>query len=454
MTQPSDVVCWWETEPVDPRPPLIGSENADICIVGAGYTGLWTAYYLKRAESTLDIVVIDAGWAGSGASGHNDGFAGTQLNRSLGHLLENHPVEKVALLRRELCVAVAEIGQFCDEHGIDADYEHTGYFEIATNQAQRRRLDDDLKAAAAIDQQEDFNLYEGVAAQERLGSPAVVALLRDSSRALLNPHRLCRGLARVVADLGVRLYEHSPAIEVGLTAVTTAQGEVVARAVVLATNAWQHQFPQFRGRVTPVWSHSMVTEPLTQDQIQRVGWPGREGFEDKRKLGTIGRLTPDNRVLWAGRYPAYHFGSDLRPKHRRYARSFSELRAAWSEWFPMWTDVEFTHAYGGPVGLTARLEPYVGQRDGIYYAYGYSGHGVGPSVVVAKALRDLVLNRDSHYLTLPFMNQPESRMPPEPFRYVGARLTTELLARHDKKVDRGSLDDKEPFLLRVLRRLP
>ncbi len=454
MSEPSDVVYWWETESVHPRPPLIGSEKADVCIVGGGYTGLWTAYHLKKAEPALDIIVVESSWAGAGASGHNDGFAGTQLNRSLQHLLQNHPAEKVALLRKELCAAVIEIGEVCDEHGIDAGYEHSGYFEIATNEAQRHRLDEDLNAASSLDQENDFELFEGTEARERLGSPAVVALLRDSSRALLNPHRLCRGLARVASDLGVRVYENSPALEVGRTGITTTHGKVLAGAVVVATNAEQHQFRQFRGRVTPVWSYSMVTEPLSQEQLQRVRWPGREGFEDKRNLGTIGRLTKDNRVLWAGRYPAYHFGGDIEPKHRRYARTFSELRAAWSEWFPMWTEVRFTHAYGGPVGLTARLEPYVGQRDGLYYAYGYSGHGVGPSVVVAKALRDLILKRDTHYLALPFMNQPESRIPPEPLRFVGARLTTEFLARQDKKMDRGGLEAREPFLLRVLRKLP
>lgn len=120
----------------------------------------------------------------------------------------------------------------------------------------------------------------------------------------------------------------------------------------------------------------------------------------------------------------------------------------------MWSDVVFTHAYGGPVGVTARLEPYVGQRGGIYYAYGYSGHGVGPSVVVAKALRDLVLGRDSQYVEMPFVNQRESRVPPEPVRFLGARLTTELLARHDLRMDQGSLKDKEPLFLRLLRKLP
>lgn len=454
MNRPSDTVYWWETEEVQPAPPLIGPEKADVCIVGAGYTGLWTAYYLKQAEPALDIVMVDSSWAGSGASGHNDGFAGTQLNRSLHHLLQNHPAEKVALLRTELCAAVVEIGEFCKAHGIDAEYEHTGYFEVATNDAHRRRLDEDLKAAEEIGQEHDFTLHEGEEARERLGSPAVIALLRDASRALLNPHRLCRGLARVVADLGVRVYENSPALEVASDRTTTAQGEVACQAVVVATNATQHQFRPFRRRVMPVWSHSMITEPLSQEQLRRMAWPGREGFEDKRNLGTIARLTKDNRVLWAGRYPAYHFANGVHPRHRSYERSFSELKAVWSEWFPMWENVAFTHAYGGPVGVTARLEPYVGQRNAIYYAYGYSGHGVGPSPVVGKTLRDLVLKRDSDYLGLPFVNQRESRVPPEPIRFLGARLTTELLARHDKRMDHGSLQDKEPILLRLLRKLP
>lgn len=422
--------------------------------MGAGYTGLWTAYRLKEADPSLDVVVLDVSWAGAGASGHNDGFAGTQLNRSLHHLLESHPADEVAALRRELRDAVLEIGSFCEQHAIDADYEHTGYFEVATNEAQRRRLDQDLQAAQSIGQEDDFTIHEGDEARQLLGSPVVKALLRDSSRALLNPHRLVRGLARAVQALGVRLYENSPVLEVDRNRATTTTGHVRSDAVVVATNASQHQFTPFRRRVMAVWSHSMVTEPLSDAQLARVPWPGREGFEDKRNLGTIGRLTADNRVLWAGRFPPYHFANDVRPSRRRSPRSFSELRGAWAEWFPMWSDVVFTHAYGGPVGVTARLEPYVGQRGGIYYAYGYSGHGVGPSVVVAKALRDLVLGRDSQYVEMPFVNQRESRVPPEPVRFLGARLTTELLARHDLRMDQGSLKDKEPLFLRLLRKLP
>jgi glycine/D-amino acid oxidase-like deaminating enzyme len=198
----------------------------------------------------------------------------------------------------------------------------------------------------------------------------------------------------------------------------------------------------------------MVSEPLSDDDLAKVARPGGEGFEDKRNLGTIGRLTKDDRLLWAGRSPVYHFKSNMHERHRHNEKVFGELQNAYREWFPMWQHIPFTHAYGGPVGLTTRLEPYVGKlRGDIYYAYGYSGQGVGPSPVVAKSLRDLILGRDSAYTNLLFVNQREANLPPEPLRFVGARLTTKLLAHQDRRMDAGHVIKRDLAILRLLHKL-
>jgi glycine/D-amino acid oxidase-like deaminating enzyme len=197
----------------------------------------------------------------------------------------------------------------------------------------------------------------------------------------------------------------------------------------------------------------MVTEPLTDEQLDRVAWPGREGFEDKRNYITIGRLTATNRILWAGRRAPYFLNNDMNLRHMRNDHVHGELREAFERFFPPWKDVRFTHAYGGCVAITATFLPLFGSLGGgLSYGYGYNGHGVAPSHTGGKILRDLVLGRQSEYTNLPFVNARERSFPPEPLRLVGARLTERLLERQDRRFDRGEgKGEMDPLLLRVLR---
>jgi glycine/D-amino acid oxidase-like deaminating enzyme len=448
-------VFWWETEPVVPGPPLEGTERADVCIVGGGYTGMWTAYFLKRADPSLDIAIVERSWAGSGASGHNDGYAMTLLDMSHHHLVERHGPERARAAHEAVASSVIEIGEFCSEHGIDADYERNGLASLAFNDGQMWRLQRDLEAARSMGA-DDFTLLEGEEARSVIGSPVLKGLLREGRSALLNPHKLVRGLARTIEEMGVRIFERSPATEVSSGRVATELGAVEAERIVVATNAYQHTLPQFRGKVVPIWSYAMVTEPLSDEQLGRVEWPGREGFEDKRNFITIGRFAADNRVIFGGRLAPYFYGSDMDTRHMRNEHVFEQLRGAWREFFPMWGDVRFTHAYGGCVAITGTFLPYVGSvGDGIWYGYGYNGHGVAPSHTVGRTLCDLVLERDTEHTGLVFVNQAnEPRVPPEPLRFLGTRLTMALLERQDRRMDRGGgVGEMDPILLRVVNRL-
>jgi glycine/D-amino acid oxidase-like deaminating enzyme len=449
-------IYWWETEEVSPGQPLRGTERADVCIVGGGYTGLWTAYHLKQAEPSLDVAVVERSWAGSGASGHNDGYAMTLLDMSLHHLVERHGPERAGAAHEAVARSVIEIGEFCAEHDVDAEYERNGFAAIAVNDGHMWRLERDLEAAERIGAEQDFRLLEGEAARAVIGSPIVRGVLKEGRGALLNPHKLVRGLARAVEELGVRIHERSPATSVVAGRVETELGAVQAPRIVVATNAYQHTFPQFRSKVVPLWSYAMATEPLTNDQRGRVAWPGREGFEDKRNFITIGRPTADGRILWGGRLAPYFFGNDMDLRHLSNERVFAELREAWARYFPMWRDVTFTHAYGGCVAITSTFLPYVGSLgDGVFYGYGYNGHGVAPSHTVARTLCDLLLDRESEYTDLLFVNQDkEPGLPPEPLRFLGTRLTTALLDRQDRRMDRGgAAAEMDPLLLRVINRL-
>jgi len=427
-----------------------------VCIVGGGYTGLWTACFLKQAEPSLDVVVVERSWAGSGASGHNDGYAMTVLDMSLHHLVHNHGPERAGAAHEAVARSVVEIGEFCDEHEIDAEYEPNGFVGLAVNDGQMWRLERDLDAARKIGADGDFEMLEGEAARALVGSPIVRGALKEGRGAILNPQKLVRGLARVVEGLGVRVFERSPAIEIGEGKVVTGGGTVSAPHVVVATNAYQHAFSQFADKVLPLWSYAMATEPLTDEQRSRVEWPGREGFEDKRNFITIGRPTADGRILWGGRLAPYYRGNDMGLRHLTNEAVFSDLRDAFREFFPQWSDVGFTHAYGGCVGITSSFLPYVGTlADGTHYGFGYNGHGVAPSHTVGRSLADLVLERDTEHTRLPFVNQErEPSIPPEPLRYIGTRLTTTLLERQDRRMDSGGgVGEMDPLMLRLINRL-
>jgi glycine/D-amino acid oxidase-like deaminating enzyme len=296
VSAPKHSFYWWETEPVVPGPPLDGPTRCDVCIVGGGYTGLWAAHFLKQAEPSLDVQIVEAQWAGAGASGHNDGYAMTVLDMSLHHLVEHHGVERAGAAHDAVGRSVVEMGEFCREHDVDAEFEPNGFLALATNAGQLWRLQRDWGAAQRIGAGHHFEPLDAEAARRLVDSPLVQGGLKEGRGAILNPHKLVRGLARVVRGQGVTIHERTPALSVegGRSArVVTPEGEVMADEVIVATNAYQHGFRQFKNRVIPMWSYTLVSEPLTEEQLGRVAWPGREGFEDKRNYITIGRLTKE-----------------------------------------------------------------------------------------------------------------------------------------------------------------
>lgn len=448
-------IYWWETEPVTPGPPLSEPVECDVCIVGGGYTGLWTAHFLKQADPSLDVHVVEASWAGAGASGHNDGYAMTVLDMSHHHLVQHHGAEAAGAAHEAVAASIVEMGEFCAQHGVDAEFELNGFVAFATNPGQLWRLERDREAAERMGAGADFELLDADAARAIVSSPLVQGALRERRSAILNPHKLVRGLARVVSEEGVTIHERTPALNVVPGArprVVTPGGDVAADRVVIATNAYQHAFAPFRNKVVPFWSYAMVTEPLDDERVGHVSWPGREGFEDKRNYITIGRLTSENRVLWGGRLAPYFFRNGMDARHMRNARVHGELREAFERFFPMWKDVRFTHAYGGCVAITPSFAPCFGRLEGgVVYGYGYNGHGVAPSHTGGKVLRDLVLGRDSDYTGLFFVNGRERSFPPEPLRIIGARLTERLLERQDRRFDSGrGKGEMDPLLLRLL----
>ena len=427
-------IYWRDTEAVEPGPPLEGEVRCDVCIVGGGYTGLWTAHFLKLAEPSLDVHVIEADYAGAGASGHNDGFVTPTIGHSLHTAVKRFGPEAAKAGYAAVGRSILELRRFCRKYGVDAELEPGGFHLVATNDGELRRLDGDVKLAERMGVRYDVLSAEQM--REKLDSPAILGGLATPG-ALINPHRLARGLARVVREQGVHVHEQTRALKVertdGAHVVDVPGGRVVADKLLLATNAYQHQWAPFKNRLKPVWSYAMVSEPLTDEQLGRVHWPGREGFVEACNFIVFGRLTADNRLLFGGGPAPYFYGRDMSDARLRNDDIFGGLAGELERFFPVWRDVRWSHAYGGCIAVTRDLVPHVGTGgDGSYYAHGYCGNGIAMTRTAAKSLCDLILERDSDHAQLPFVGRREAGFPPEPLAYAGARGLSALLGLQDR----------------------
>lgn len=430
-------IYWRETEPVIPGAPLIEDIDCDVCLVGGGYTALWTAHFLKLAEPGLDIHIVEADYAGAGASGHNDGFVTPTIGHNLSTLVRRFGADRAKLAYTMVGRSILELAHFCRKHDIDADFETRGYYQVATDEAQMQLLRRDLAIAERIGGASGLVLLGRDEMRERIGSPAIQAAIKVGG-ATVNPHRLVRGLARVVREQGVHIHEQTAATGVQPRAdgysITTPRARITARKLVLATNAYQHRFQKFRRKVIPVWSYAAVTEPLSDDRLAQLHWPDREGFVEAGNFIVFARLTAQHRLLVGGGPVRYAMGRDMsEQRHIDNPAATLVLREVLARYFPCWDDVPFTHSYGGCVAITREFVPHVGAvDDNLFYGYGYCGNGIAVTHTSGKVLRDLILGRESSYTNLLFVNRAEQRFPPEPFTFIAAKAMSSLLALQDR----------------------
>lgn len=452
-------IHWLETAPHDPAPALEGSAQADVVVVGGGFTGLWTAYELKTADPGLDVVVLEAAEIGYGASGRNGGFAMTLLDMSLAHLVRNHGEERAKAAHRAVSDSVEAIGRVCAERGIECDYHKGGLLVVATNEGQEVRVDKDLEAAARLGLP-GFEALTGDALRARVASPTYRRGYWEEACAVLHPAKLVRGLARVLRELGVRIHERTAVRGMERVcrgvAVRTDAGEVSADQLVIATNAWAAEFAPFRRKVVPLYTYVLLTEPLSDAQWAEVGWRGREGIEDKRNYVHYYRVTGDGRILWGGGDGLIYRDLRIRPARDRSEEVLAALERTFRETFPQLDEVRFSHHWGGPVGITAPFVPYFGTLEGgrVHYGHGYNGHGVAPSHTGGCILADRVLGRDRGYQALPFVDSKEPKFPPPMLTHMGAALSRWSLRRQDRAMGAGRVTgDMDPALLRLLKKL-
>jgi glycine/D-amino acid oxidase-like deaminating enzyme len=404
------------------RAPLPGDRDADVCIVGAGYTGLWTAYYLKRADPSLRIVVMEARFAGFGASGRNGGWLSGLVPGDRNRMAKRYGRDRVLAWQHALNDAVDEVIDVTDREGIDAGVVKGGTLHVARNRAQASRL------AAEVEEERLWKV-DGIAeltkdeSAQRIQLDGVVSAYYNPHCARIQPAQLVRGLADTVERLGVDIYERSPATEIRAGRVKTTLGAVSAPVVLRATEGFTASLPGLRRRWLPMNSSMIATEPIPQDVWETIGWQGRETLGDTAHGFFYAQRTVDDRIAIGGRSVPYRFGSRTDIDGRVPERTIAHLTAVLHSALPQTRDIPIAHGWCGVLAVPRDWGASVtfDKATGLGAAGGYVGHGVTATNLAGRTLTDLVLGRQTQLTDLPWVGHPARDWEPEPLRWLGVR---------------------------------
>ncbi|MDQ3628582.1 MAG: FAD-binding oxidoreductase [Actinomycetota bacterium] len=399
-----------------------GPTEADVVIVGAGFTGLWTAYHLSRVAPDCRVTVLEAEVAGFGASGRNGGWCSALFPVSTPALSRRYGRDATLRMARAMQATVREVGAIADAEGIDAHYDRGGTVVLARTPVQLRRAGAEVAASLAAGlAPEDLQMLDAATASAQLAGSGVLGGTFTPHCAAIHPARLVRGLARLVESRGVRVHERTPVRAIEAGCVRTDAGDVRAEVVVRATEGYTPSLPGHGRKVAPVYSLMVATEPLPETSWVTLGLDRRQTFSDGRHLVIYGQRTRDGRIAFGGRGAPYHFGSAVRPEHDRDPDVFAALRATLRELLPQLRDVAFTHAWGGPLAVPRDWHASVGldRATGLAWAGGYVGDGVGTSHLAGATLADLIAGRDTDLVDLPWVGHRSRSWEPEPLRWLG-----------------------------------
>jgi glycine/D-amino acid oxidase-like deaminating enzyme len=431
---------WYEdADEPDSNPTLVRTENCDLCIVGGGYTGLWTAVIAKERDPSRDIVLIDAHEVGSAASGRNGGFMESSLTHGVANGRERFGAE-MPLLEELGLKNLNDIEAAIRRYGIDCDYERTGVIDVATRFHPPSYLDE-LKEEFLVLRQlgQPVELLDAESMRATIHSPTYTGgLWRKDRAAIVDPARLVWGLKAAAESLGVRIFEASKATSVERDGVgvlvNTPLGRVRAGRVALATNAFPPLLRRLKHYIAPVYDYVMVTEPLTPAQLESIGWAGRQGVSDIPNQFHYYRLTEDNRILWGGYDAVYYFGGKIASELEQRPETWAKLARHFFATFPQLEGINFTHAWGGVIDTSTRFCVFWGKamQGRIAYALGYTGLGVASARFGAEVMLDLLDGRRTKATGTEFVQRKPLPFPPEPFRFVGIQTTRWSLDREDR----------------------
>jgi glycine/D-amino acid oxidase-like deaminating enzyme len=418
-----------------PRSPLPSDLDVDVAIVGAGYTGLWTAYYLSRADPSLRVAILEKEIAGFGASGRNGGWCSALFAASKEKLAARHGRDAAVSLQRELFRTVDEVGRVAAEEGIDAQFRKGGTLSVATAPAhvERLRAEVDDERAWGFGE-DDYAWLTADEARTRIDVRSCFGAMFTPHCAAIHPARLVRGLAHAVERRGVSIFERTAALSIDEGVVETTRGRVKAEIVIRATEGYTPALPGQKRAVVPVYSLMIVTEPLSRATWDGIGWTNHETFNDGRHLLIYAQRTADDRIAFGGRGAPYHFASRVEDRFDKEPRVFADLHQVLGSLFPSAAGAAVTHRWGGPLGIPRDWFPSVGfdRERGMGWAGGYVGDGVGSSNLAGRTLADLVLGQETELTRLPWVGHRSRRWEPEPLRWLGVNFMLKTMAHADR----------------------
>jgi glycine/D-amino acid oxidase-like deaminating enzyme len=410
-------------EPVEPRAPLDGDAQFDVAIVGAGYSGLWTAYYLNQREPSCRIAIVEAEIAGFGASGRNGGWCAYYLSGIEAYMADPNRRESAWALQRAMFDAVDEVGRASAAAGVDCDYAKGGALVAGTSKHELERLRDEYDGMRENGfAEEDLRWLDADAFAERARIHGALGGIYSPHCAALQPAKLTCGLASFLETRGVVIFEQSPVRGIEKGVLTTERGRIRADNVLRCTEGYTCRLPGLGRAVLPLHSMMIATEPLPDAVWKEIGLHGRPTFADHRRSITYGQRTADGRLAFGTR-GLYYYGSSLRSYFDGDDPVFDHTQATLLEFFPSLADVEITHRWGGAIGVTRDWKPFIqfDPRTGLGAVGGYAGNGVAAANLAGRTLAELVLRETTERTSFAWVNRSSRNWEPEPLRWLGAQ---------------------------------
>ncbi len=424
---------------------LVGDTTADLVVVGGGYCGLWTALIAKERDPHRDVVLLEAAEVGWAASGRNGGFC----EASLTHGRENgerHFAQDMPALDRLARENFASLQATIERYSMDVEFEETGVLEVATEPHQI----DGLRDAATDDPDATYFTADTIPVKSPLYR---AGLLKIAGYGYVHPAKLVWELKRVCLELGVRIHEHSPVRRLaraeGMVTVSTAAATVRAPKVALATNGFPSLLARTRLLTVPIYDYALMTEPLTAEQLESIGWTARHGINDSSREFHYYRRSADDRILFGGFDAIYHRGGKILRSHDQRPESFEMLADHFFSTFPQLVGIHFTHQWGGMIDMSTQLVAFHGTAWGgrVAYSSGYTGLGVGATRFGAETMLDLLSGEPTERTKLRMSTSLPFPIPPEPIAYPAIQVMRKAVAESDAN------GGKDGLLIRIADRL-
>jgi len=427
---------WYSQRSQDPtifNGALESDLNVDLAIVGGGFTGLWTAYYANKLDPTLRIAIIESEFVGFGASGRNGGWVSALFPAHFTSLARATSRDAARRMHQSMVANISDIGQVAHSHNWDIDWAHGGTVVAARSALQNDRALADVKEFADWGFPDDLIYLSANETRDRINATDVVGATFTPHCAAIDPYKLVNQLSTFLHSRGVSIFEGTQALRIAPGKVLTTGGTVHAPNIIRATEGYTKTLHGEKRSIAPVYSLMVATQTLSASNWENIGLGERETFSDYRNLIIYGQRTADDRIAFGGRGAPYHFNSKISPHQDMNSSVHHELRTTLIDMFPVLAGVEFTNAWGGPLGIardwwaSCNFDP----TTGLGSSGGYVGDGVGTAHLGGKTLAHLITETQSELTTLPWVNHVSRKWEPEPLRWIGANLGLQVMQRAD-----------------------